>query len=60
MSKMDTWKQRQIMRDEFQSMKDDWMKEMKIMMKEEIKIDKYTLKEAVHKWRVDENKEGDQ
>ena len=36
---MDTRKQRQVMREQLQSMKDDWMKEMKIMMKEEIKID---------------------
>ena len=36
---MDTRKQRQVMREHLQSMKDDWMKEMKIMMKEEIKID---------------------
>ena len=29
-------------------MEDDWIQEMKIMMKEEIKIDEYTLKKAVH------------
>ena len=44
---MDTRKQRQIVREQLQSMKDDWMKEMKIMMKEEIKIEQYSFKEAV-------------
>ena len=47
MSKMDTWKQRQVVREELQSKKDDWMKEIKIMMEEEIAIEKDSLKEAV-------------
>ena len=35
------------MREELQSKKDDWMKEIKIMMEEEIAIEKDSLKEAV-------------
>ena len=59
MSKVETRKQRQVVREELQLMKEDWMKEMKtmmkeeflkeikIMMKEEIEIEKDSLKEAV-------------